>query len=133
MRWAAALDADEFDRLTGMLGPGCSYRTPQGVITGAEEIVASYRSNSDWAHETFDMITWESECRLEEEGTVLITFIDTTEHLGEHHVYRCQQRVGFDDSSRIVHIEHLPIAEEERKLAEFFERIGVSSAEPERR
>lgn len=132
LAWAAALDSDEFDRLPAMLTSSCSYRTPHGVIRGAEEIVASYRSNSHWAHETFDSIEWDSECRLEPGGTVLITFIDTTDHLGEHHVYRCQQRLWFDETSLIVRIDHLPIAEEERKLAEFLDRVGISSAKPKR-
>lgn len=124
--WAAALDNDDFERLPEMLSPDCVYRSPQGVLTGARDIVMSYQSNSVWARHTFDSISWDSECELEPEGTVLITFVDITDHRGEHHVYRCLQRVGFDEATRIDHIEHIAIPEEEEALSAFFDRMGIT-------
>jgi hypothetical protein len=124
--WAAALDADDFARARACLSPECVYQSPVGVLSGPEAILTSYSMSSRWAHETFDSIRWESACELEPSGTVLITFIDITDHRGEHHVYRCRQRVGFDSESRINQIEHLPIEGEERRLAEFFDRVGVT-------
>lgn len=124
--WTAALDSDDFARAREHLSPDCVYQSPGGALSGPEAILASYSSSSRWAHETFDSIGWDSECQLEPDGTVLITFIDITDHRGEHHVYRCRQRVGFDGEARINQIEHLPIAEEEQSLAEFFERVGVT-------
>lgn len=126
LEWAAALDADDFERAGDLLAAECVYRSPGGVLTGAEPILHSYESSSQWAHRVFDSIRWESQCELEPTGTVLITFIDITDHRGQHHEYRCRQRVGFDSAAKIDRIEHLPIEEEERRLADFFERVGVS-------
>lgn len=124
--WASALDDDDFERLPGLMSPDCVYLSPQGVLTGTDDIVGSYRSSSDWAHATFDSITWGSDMELEPEGTVLITFIDITDHGGEHHVYRCKQRIGFDEDARIEHIEHIAIPSEEATLAVFLERHGIT-------
>lgn len=124
-KWAATLDADDFDALPDLLTDDCRYHSPQGVLTGPEAIVASYRSSSEWAHDTFDSISWDSECELEGRGTVLVTFIDITDHEGEHHEYRCQQRITLDEDLLVAEIEHIAIPEEEAALAEFLERLGI--------
>lgn len=127
--WAASLDADDFELAGDFLASECVYRSPVGVLTGPTSILDSYQANSQWAHRAFDSIRWESRCELEPTGTVLITFIDITDHRGEHHEYRCQQRVSFDSAGKIDQIEHLPIEEEEHRLVEFLARVGVSRGE----
>lgn len=124
-KWAATLDDDDFDTLPNLLSENCRYRSPQGVLTGPAAVVASYRANSQWAHRTFDSITWDSECELEPQGTVLVTFTDITDHGGEHHEYRCQQRITLDEDLRVAEIEHIVIPDEEAALAEFLDRVGV--------
>ena len=124
-RWAAALDADAFGELPAFLTEDCIYHAPNGAIVGPDAIVASYRESSEWAHDTFDAISWDSECAVDEDGRVRITFIDITDHRGDHHVYRCQQLVHFDETGLIDDIEHVSIEEEEQALAVFFDRVGV--------
>jgi len=124
-KWAAALDADAFEALAAFLTDDCRYHSPGGVLVGPDAIVASYRESSEWAHDTFDEITWDSECAVDDDGRVRITFMDITDHRGEHHVYRCQQLVRFDETGLIDDIEHVSIEEEEQALAAFFDRVGV--------
>ncbi len=124
-RWAAALDSDDFDALPGFLSPVCVYHSPGGDLVGPEAIVTSYRESSEWAHATFDRIAWDSEWKAEDDGRVRFTFIDITDHQGQHHVYRCQQLIRLDDDGLIEDIEHVAIEEEERRLAEFLDRVGV--------
>jgi hypothetical protein len=125
LSWAEALDHDAFDRLPSYLTPDCVYHAPGGEIVGPEAIVASYRASSEWAHDTFDTITWDSECAAEDDDRVLITFIDITDHAGLHHVYRCQQLVHIDADGLIDDITHISIESEERALADFFDRVGA--------
>jgi len=124
-KWTHALDHDLFDGLAGMMAADCLYRSPGGVLIGPLAIVDSYRSSSEWAHETFDSITWASEYEPDEEDHVLITFSDITEHRGVHHTYRCRQRIRIGEDGLIHEIQHLPIAAEETALAEFFSAVGV--------
>ncbi len=126
LRWADALDHDDFDHLPAFMATDCVYHAPASDLVGPEDIVDSYRQSSIWAHDTFDSITWDSSCELESDDTVLITFVDITQHQGQHHEYRCRQRVRFDADWRIAEITHISIPEEERLLADFFARVGVT-------
>lgn len=125
LRWAEALDHDDFDRLPELLAPDCVYHNPGNDLIGPEAIITSYRQSSLWAHATFDSIRWDSSCEPEGDDAALITFLDITDHRGQHHEYRCRQRVRVGSDGLIDEITHLPIAEEEGRLADFFERVGV--------
>ena len=119
------LDAELFGELPAMLHPECAYRSPKGVVTGAHDIVDTYRRNAVWAHETFDHIAWESEIAPDSDGRIRITFIDKTRHRGVVHVYRCQQIIRVDKDGCIGEIEHVAIESEEKALKAYFDRVGV--------
>jgi len=124
-KWTELLDAESFGELPAMLHPDCVYESPKGTVTGAREIINTYRRNAEWAHETFDHISWGSEMVQEPDGCIRITFTDTTRHRGVDHVYRCQQVIRVDAKQRIDRIEHVAIASEEQALQEFFDGVGV--------
>lgn len=123
--WATTLDDDDFSSLPHLMTPNCAYDSPSGRLKGREAIVDSYRSNSEWAHDTFDNITWQSSVEVEGEDSALITFVDLTEHRGQHHEYRCQQRIWIEDG--LVHrIQHIDLDGESEALEAYFVRVGVT-------
>jgi len=124
--FAEALDRDDFVAAGGYLAAACTYESPSGVIEGAGEIIASYRRNSEWAHRTFDEITFDSQVDAIDERTFRITYFDETLHRGKPHEYRCCQIVTVGDDGKIVHIKHEEIPGEREKLEAYLKEVGVT-------
>ena len=125
-RWASTLDNDDFSELPRLMSPTCVYLSPGGQIDGPAPITESYRSNSEWAHETFDRIVWDSSVEVDSDDSALVTFTDRTDHAGHQHVYRCQQRVWFDEDGLIRRILHIDLEGETEALDAFFATVGVT-------
>ena len=45
-RFAAALDAENYETVRASLAAGCVYEAPEEMLVGPEAIVASYRENA---------------------------------------------------------------------------------------
>ena len=46
IRFAAALDDDDYAALAALLANDCEYVTPNGTIRGSEQVIASYHAAS---------------------------------------------------------------------------------------
>lgn len=124
VRFAAALDREDYDEAARYLAEWCEYDTGGEVIVGREAILASYRSSSDWGRANLDSVRYESAVR-DEQGAVVITYTDIIEHAGIGHTYRCEQAVVLDADGLIAHIAHRELPGEAEALAAYWERIGV--------
>jgi len=124
-RFRAALDAADWPAVTALLDPACVYHFRGGRMTGAEEIVGSYRTIDEWVRTTFDKVRYESSHEVESDAAALIAFRDLIDH-GEHHLdHRCRQRIEIDTSGRVCSITHIDIEGEPEKAARFNEACGV--------
>ena len=59
-RFAAALDADDYDAARPLLAPDCRYEAPKSVIIGPDAILDSYRQASIDGHAKFDRLEYAS-------------------------------------------------------------------------
>jgi hypothetical protein len=123
--FAAALDADRFDALLALLAPYCTYVTGADILTGRDAIIDSYRSNSQAVRAVFQSIAYRSEIIASTASVATIRFTDHVAHQGLEHSYHCQQHLTWDDSGRIIRIEHEELPGERERLRAFCERCGV--------
>ena len=124
-RFAAALDRDDFDAAAALLRDDCRYESPIGPIIGAQPIIDSYRSASEWARTHLDEIIYESRCRLESADRGIVLFVDHLRHNGRTHSYRCQQIVTVDAAGQITRIEHDELPGEREAVDVFLRGVGV--------
>jgi hypothetical protein len=124
-RFAAALDGEDYDTAARLIAPDGEYVTSKGTLVGPGPIVASYREAGDWARANIDVIAYESSVRVDQEGLVVVTFVDHLEHAGLKHTYSCEQVLSIDPEGRIQRIVHREIVGEGEACDEFFRRIGV--------
>jgi hypothetical protein len=120
---ARALDDDDFAGAANVLDPGCSYQSPEGLITGPDAIVASYRAHSERARATFDEVVYESEIGDVSDGEIPIVYIDRIRQGRARHVHRCRQWVHVAASGRIDSIRHEELHGEREALNRFVESL----------
>lgn len=124
-RFAAALDAADWDAVSALLDDACAYHMRGATTTGVESIVGSYRTIDEWVKATFDSVRYESRVEAQPDGTALITFRDRIDQ-GAHALdHRCQQRIAVDDAGRITTITHIDLEGEAEKVARFNAACGV--------
>ena len=124
--FAEALDRREYDSLKGLLAPDCKYQFGDELVNGSENIIATYRKNSEWGFDVFDQIEFQSEVRPESDLSARITFRDWISHEGMQHEHVCEQIVVVDHQGRIAHIRHVELPGEAARLKVFFDRCGVT-------
>jgi hypothetical protein len=118
-RFAAALDADDFDAVRWVLAAGCRYEIRGTVLVGPDAILESYRSASEGAKQEFDSVRYESLVVAFGAGTVTVEFADHVERNGKAHTFRCRQRLTLDADGRVVGIVHEDLPGERERLTEF--------------
>ncbi|MDP7005184.1 MAG: hypothetical protein QF718_03120 [Phycisphaerales bacterium] len=123
-KFAEALDKNEFEVVASLLSANCEYFISGKLITGAEQIVNSYKSADSWAQKTFDSVEYESVV----DGNQ-VTFIDHISHKGYAHTHRCVQVICLDNDNLIFKIEHHELDGEKELVDEFFTKVGVSRRE----
>jgi hypothetical protein len=118
-RFAAALDAEDYDGVHATLAAHCVYHAPEGLRIGPDAIVASYRQNGASARDRFEKIEYQS--RVETVGTAeaLITFIDRVLLAGAWHEFRCRQRIHIGAAGLIDEIRHEELPGERERLQQF--------------
>lgn len=126
LRFARALDLDEYDIVRALLAPDCHYETRTGPIFGADAIVDSYRNASKTARSLFDTVEYESAVPSAKADTADISFSDRLTKDGRQHVYSCRQRLFFDPGGLVRRIVHEELPGERQGLLEFCARCGVS-------
>ncbi len=125
VRFARALDEEDYDAASALLDAACVYDIRGERHCGPDAIIASYRSAGEWVRETFDAVAYESAVRLESDPEFVIEFADLLTHAGVHHRHECEQRVRVDGDRKIVRIEHIDLPGETERLSAYLTRVGV--------
>jgi hypothetical protein len=118
-RFAAALDADDFEAAGQLLAADCRYEVRGDVHVGPDAILDSYRSASAGAKKEFDSVSYESRVVAAGAGTATVEFADHIERNGQVHTFRCRQHLTLDTNGRIAGIVHEDLPGERERLAEF--------------
>lgn len=74
LRFARALDMEDYDVVRALPMPDCHYETRSGPIVGADAIADTYRSTSKMARSLFDSVEYESVLRSGKSDQVEISF-----------------------------------------------------------
>jgi len=109
-RFAEALDRQNYDVLRALLAPRCRYDGPDGVVVGADEIIASYRAAARLAASHFDAVKFESNVAKVAGKKVEIEFVDRLTKDGREEVYRCRQELYFAPGGLVYRIVHEDVA-----------------------
>lgn len=124
-RFAAALDANDWDAALGLLAPRCRYDCRGTTSEGGDAIVASYREIGEWVAATFADVRYASEVVSADPPHVLLEFRDHMRH-GDHVLdFRCRQRLTVDADGKIVAIAHIDLPGERDKADRFNAACGV--------
>ena len=126
LRFARALDLDEYDVVRALLAPDCHYETRTGPIFGADAIVDSYRDASKKARSLFEAVAYDSALLGAKMDAADISFSDRLTKDGRQHVYRCRERLFFNPGGLVRRIVHEELPGERQKLLEFCARCGVN-------
>ena len=104
--FAAALDADDFERAGILLSGGCAHVLREETRHGPEAILRFYQESSRQARERFDAIAYTSSVHAVEADAVVLACADHLVLGEQQHTFRSQQRLWLDDLGRIWRIEH---------------------------
>jgi hypothetical protein len=118
-RLAAALDAEDYGAVRACLSANCVYHGPDGVLTGPDAIVASYRQVAEAGRERFEEIKYESQALLAGPDSVIITFTDHLRLGRAWHRFRCRQHVRVGVDGLVEAIQHEEIPGERERLHQF--------------
>jgi hypothetical protein len=118
-RLAAALDAEDYRAARAALAPDCVYHAPEGLLVGADRIVASYREHAESARGRFEKIEYQSAVETNDPSEALITFIDRVTLGGARHQFRCQQRIRINAAGLVAEIRHEEIPGKRENLQQF--------------
>ena len=124
-RFAAALDNDDFAAASNFLEEDCHYLVRGTELNGREAIIASFRNSSEWAHATFDQITYRHSLEAHAQSRATIRFTDIFEHSGRAVMHECLMHVTSGNEGRlaVLTLEEDP-ADQERVEA-FLESVGL--------
>ena len=125
LRFARALDREDYDAAAACIHPECAYVVAGACHRGPDAIVSSYREAGVWGAANLDAVEFESSVRLEADRRAVVTFVDHLRRRGEGWTYRCEQVLDFDEDGLIRRIEHRELPGEAEALRAFFERVGV--------
>ncbi len=126
LRFARALDLEDYSVLRALLAPNCQYEAPNGPIEGADAIVDSYRRAGKAARSLFDAIAFESALLATTTQTADICFVDRLTKSGRQHVYRCRQRLHFTPGGLVIYITHEELPAEREGFLEFCAAVGIA-------
>ena len=107
--FAAALDAEDFERAGILLSGGCAHVLRGETRHGPEAILVFYEDKSRQAREQFDAIAYTSSVHAVEADAVVLACADHLVLGEQQHTFRSQQRLWLDDLGRIWRIEHLDL------------------------
>jgi hypothetical protein len=125
---ARALDRDDFTAAAGLIAPNCVYDTGRGVLSGTDDIVASYQSNSAWGRAQFDELLFQSKVAPPVGRRVEVRFVDILRKGKLEYRHECIQEFTVGKQGKVVKIVHQDLPGEIQALYEFFRQCGI---EPE--
>jgi hypothetical protein len=118
-RFAAALDAEDYEGVRATLAADCMYHAPEGLQVGPDAIVASYRQNGASGRDRFEKIEYQSSVEGIGPAEALITFVDRVMLRGAWHQFRCRQRIRIGAGGLVEQIWHEEIPGERERLQQF--------------
>ncbi|MGF1581287.1 MAG: hypothetical protein ACFCD0_18130 [Gemmataceae bacterium] len=127
VRFAKALDAEDYQTAESMLSEECEYLCRGQKYCSPNAIIETYRGNGASAKNEFDSIEYESDVTSIRDGVALIHFIDHLSIHERHLTFECQQLVHVGEDGRIVRIEQIGLPGQRKALAAF--RQGSVDAE----
>ncbi|HEV8071264.1 MAG TPA: nuclear transport factor 2 family protein [Planctomycetaceae bacterium] len=127
-RFAAALDAEDYEGVRATLAAHCRYHAPEGLRIGPEEIVDSYRQNGASGRDRFEKIEYQSRVEAIGSADALITFIDRVMLRGAWHDFRCRQQIRIGAGGLVEQIWHEEIPGERERLQQFEAGAGGRNA-----
>jgi len=122
---ARALDADDFDGARALLAEACVYEIGEELLTGPDQILASYADSTRRAHATFEAVRYRSAALGTAGRTVTMEYVDELEYAGERLVHRCRQHLTIDDAGHVARIVHEELPGEREALVAFVLRHGL--------
>ena len=125
LRFARALDREDYDVVRALLAPDCRYEARGGPISGADAIVDSYRCAGRTARSLFDTVDYESGLISAHANVADISFSDRLTKDGKQHLYRCRQRLLFTPGDLVSRIVHEELPGERERLLEFCHASAV--------
>ncbi|MEZ4920980.1 MAG: hypothetical protein R2792_17900 [Saprospiraceae bacterium] len=125
--FGTSLDQDDFETTRSVLSPDCVYFIGAEKLIGPEAISNSYEQNMLEGRKKLDSLEW-GQCRIEALSTseFLVHFTDYLRHKGRDHIHRCTQKVSINPSGKIFRIDHLDNPEEQEKLNQFYQEVGLA-------
>jgi len=123
--FARALDRDDFDAAAELLSPKCLYTSSTRKAVGADDILASFRRNTEWARATFDLMECRSEFEELDDRRTVVTYVVRVVRRGQSHEYRSRLRVTTDGDGRIVRLRPEALPGESEDLERFYARTNV--------
>jgi hypothetical protein len=122
-KFAAALDAEDYETAGALLASNCDYHSPSGLIVGPAAIVASYRGIGESARRKLDAIEYTSAVEMGGPDVAIIEFTDSLQYGKRRHVYRCRQAISVNDRGLIVEITHEELPQERARLEDFLNGV----------
>ncbi len=125
--FAAALDADDFERARPLLATQCHYAVRGTSLVGPDAILASYAEATRFAHALVDEVAYESRA-VEDDAGLRILFTDVLRHRGREHRHQCVQRLTVNAEGCIERIVHEDLSGEKEALNAFLDACAIVRA-----
>ena len=121
-----SLDNDDFKTTAGLLSSECIYFIGATTLVGPSEITGSYEQNMIEGRAKLDELEWGKSCVEQINGTeFFVHFTDYLKHKEISHTHRCKQKLFFGENGYIIKIEHIHNEEEQKKLDDFYRKVGL--------
>ena len=125
IKFGKSLDNDNFERTKELLNEDCIYVIGEDRIVGPERICKSYEDNMIEGRKKLDLLEWgTSKVQKASDTEWIVHFTDHLTHKNLQYVHRCQQRL-FIEHGKIYRIEHIDDSEEQSRLDEFYQKVGL--------
>ncbi len=121
-----SLDKDDYSTARMLLDNNCKYVVGNKVLIGPENITNSYENNMIEGRKKLDQLEW-GQSKIEEisPNEFYIHFTDFLTHKKKKYIHRCKQKITIGSSDKIVQIEHVDDQEEQKRLNQYYESVGL--------
>jgi len=124
-KFGESLDNDEFEITKETLSQHCKYIIGKQILIGPENICNSYEQNMIEGRRKLDKLEWgKSRIELINKSEYFVHFTDFLTHKGINYTHRCKQKLGIREG-KIIQIEHIEDTEEQERLDEFYQKVGL--------
>ncbi len=127
IRFGVSLDNDNFETTKSLLSNNCKYVIGDNVLLGSDTICDSYKQNMLEGRKKLDKLVWgKSVIETINDSEYIVHFTDYLTHKGVSYIHRCKQHLKINRRKKIFFIEHISDLEEQKRLDDFYEKVGLS-------